>query len=137
MTRAIMTAGFEPAACSVSTKWNGAIGGLPRTAGDGYRHTYIERDTKNARPGEIISHRSRGVVLGSGTSTEELEVVIEEGKRADRARPARKKTDRTRRREEARSYLHRGIAARQFQRHLSCWRKESRCVGRKHEGTVS
>jgi HSP20 family molecular chaperone IbpA len=76
---------------------------LAKTAGDGYPPYNIERLPKTAEHDEII----RIVLAVAGFAREELEVVIEENELTVRGRQAE---------EEARTYLHRGIAARQFQR---------------------
>ena len=76
---------------------------LAKTAGDGYPPYNIERLPKTVEHGEII----RIVLAVAGFAREELEIVIEENELTVRGRQAD---------EEARTYLHRGIAARQFQR---------------------
>jgi HSP20 family molecular chaperone IbpA len=76
---------------------------LAKTAGDGYPPYNIERLPKTAEHGEII----RIVLAVAGFSREELEIVVEESELTVRGRQAE---------EGARTYLHRGIAARQFQR---------------------
>jgi HSP20 family molecular chaperone IbpA len=80
-----------------------ALDRLAKTAGDGYPPYNIERLPKTAEHGDII----RIVLAVAGFAREELEVVIEENELTVRGR----QND-----EEARTYLHRGIAARQFQR---------------------
>jgi len=80
-----------------------ALDRLAKTAGDGYPPYNIERLPKTAEHGEII----RIVLAVAGFAREELEVVIEENELTVRGRQNE---------EEARTYLHRGIAARQFQR---------------------
>jgi len=80
-----------------------ALDRLAKTTGDGYPPYNIERLPKTAEHGEII----RIVLAVAGFAREELEVVIEENELTVRGRQAE---------EEARTYLHRGIAARQFQR---------------------
>jgi len=76
---------------------------LAKTTADGYPPYNIERLPKTAEHGEII----RIVLAVAGFAREELEIVIEENELTVRGRQAE---------EEARTYLHRGIAARQFQR---------------------
>jgi HSP20 family molecular chaperone IbpA len=80
-----------------------ALDRLAKTAGDGYPPYNIERLPKTAEHGDII----RIVLAVAGFAREELEVVIEENELTVRGR----QND-----EEARTFLHRGIAARQFQR---------------------
>jgi len=80
-----------------------ALDRLAKTAGDGYPPYNIERLPKTPEHGEII----RIVLAVAGFGREELEVVIEENELTVRGRQNE---------EEARTYLHRGIAARQFQR---------------------
>jgi HSP20 family molecular chaperone IbpA len=80
-----------------------ALDRLAKSAGDGYPPYNIERLPKTAEHGEII----RIVLAVAGFSREELEVVIEENELTVRGRQQE---------DEARTYLHRGIAARQFQR---------------------
>ena len=76
---------------------------LAKTTADGYPPYNIERLPKTAEHGEII----RIVLAVAGFAREELEIVIEDNELTVRGRQAE---------EEARTYLHRGIAARQFQR---------------------
>jgi HSP20 family molecular chaperone IbpA len=80
-----------------------ALDRLAKTAGDGYPPYNIERLPKTEEHGETI----RIVLAVAGFAREELEIVIEENELTVRGRQAE---------EEARMYLHRGIAARQFQR---------------------
>ena len=80
-----------------------ALDRVAKTTGDGYPPYNIERLPKTAEHGEII----RIVLAVAGFAREELEIVIEENELTVRGRQAE---------EEARTYLHRGIAARQFQR---------------------
>jgi HSP20 family molecular chaperone IbpA len=80
-----------------------ALDRLAKTAGDGYPPYNIERLPKTEEHGETI----RIVLAVAGFAREELEIVIEENELTVRGRQAE---------EEARTYLHRGIAARQFQR---------------------
>ena len=76
---------------------------IAKTAGDGYPPYNIERFPKTEKRGEVI----RIVLAVAGFGRDELEVVIEENELTVRGRQTE---------EEARTYLHRGIAARQFQR---------------------
>ena len=76
---------------------------LAKTTADGYPPYNIERLPKTAEHGEII----RIVLAVAGFAREELEIVIEDNELTVRGRQAE---------EEARTCLHRGIAARQFQR---------------------
>jgi len=80
-----------------------ALDRLAKTAGDGYPPYNIERLPKTAEHGDII----RIVLAVAGFAREELDVVIEENELTVRGRQNE---------EEARTYLHRGVAARQFQR---------------------
>jgi HSP20 family molecular chaperone IbpA len=80
-----------------------AVDRLAKTAGDGYPPYNIERLPKTAERGAVI----RIVLAVAGFAREELDVVIEENELIVRGRQHE---------EEARTYLHRGIAARQFQR---------------------
>jgi len=80
-----------------------ALDRLAKTAGDGYPPYNIERLPKTAEHGEII----RIVLAVAGFAREELEVVVEDNELTIRGRQAE---------DETRTYLHRGIAARQFQR---------------------
>src|SRR5690348_6155668 len=76
---------------------------IAKTAGDGYPPYNIESLPKTEKRGEVI----RIVLAVAGFGRDELEVVIEENELTVRGRQTE---------EEARTYLHRGIAARQFQR---------------------
>jgi HSP20 family molecular chaperone IbpA len=76
---------------------------VAKAGGDGYPPYNIERLPKTAEHGEVI----RIVLAVAGFAREELEVVIEDNELTVRGRQKE---------EEARTYLHRGIAARQFQR---------------------
>jgi HSP20 family molecular chaperone IbpA len=76
---------------------------LAKTAGDGYPPYNIERLPKTERRGETI----RIVLAVAGFGRDELEVLIEENELTVRGRQKE---------EEDRTYLHRGIAARHFQR---------------------
>jgi len=80
-----------------------ALDRLAKTAGDGYPPYNIERLPKTENRGETI----RIVLAVAGFARDELEIVIEENELTVRGRQAE---------EEDRTYLHRGIAARQFQR---------------------
>jgi HSP20 family molecular chaperone IbpA len=80
-----------------------ALDRLAKTAGDGYPPYNIERLPKTENRGETI----RIVLAVAGFARDELEVVIEENELTVRGRQNE---------EEARTYLHRGIAARHFQR---------------------
>ena len=80
-----------------------ALDRLAKTAGDGYPPYNIERLPKTENRGETI----RIVLAVAGFARDELEVVIEENELTVRGRQQE---------EEARTYLHRGIAARHFQR---------------------
>jgi HSP20 family molecular chaperone IbpA len=80
-----------------------ALDRVAKSAGDGYPPYNIERLPKTDKRGEII----RIVLAVAGFGLEELEVVIEENELTVRGRQKE---------EEGRTYLHRGIAARHFQR---------------------
>ena len=80
-----------------------ALDRLAKTAGDGYPPYNIERLPRTENRGETI----RIVLAVAGFARDELEVVIEENELTVRGRQQE---------EEARTYLHRGIAARHFQR---------------------
>jgi len=80
-----------------------ALDRVAKTAGDGYPPYNIERLAKTEKRGEII----RIVLAVAGFALDELEVVIEENELTVRGRQKE---------EEGRTYLHRGIAARHFQR---------------------
>ena len=80
-----------------------ALDRLAKTAGDGYPPYNIERLAKTEERGETI----RIVLAVAGFARDELEIVIEENELTVRGRQTE---------EEARTYLHRGIAARHFQR---------------------
>jgi HSP20 family molecular chaperone IbpA len=80
-----------------------ALDRLAKTAGDGYPPYNIERLAKTEDRGETI----RIVLAVAGFARDELEIVIEENELTVRGRQTE---------EEARTYLHRGIAARHFQR---------------------
>jgi HSP20 family molecular chaperone IbpA len=84
-----------------------ALDRLSKAAGDGYPPYNIERltqaDAKDGSGGEIL----RITLAVAGFSEDELDVSIEENELVIRGRQKD---------EPARSYLHRGIAARQFQK---------------------
>jgi HSP20 family molecular chaperone IbpA len=80
-----------------------ALDRVAKTAGDGYPPYNIERLPKTDKRGDII----RIVLAVAGFALDELEVVIEENELTVRGRQKE---------EEGRTYLHRGIAARHFQR---------------------
>lgn len=80
-----------------------ALERLSKAAGDGYPPYNIERLAKTATQGETI----RITLAVAGFSEDELEVTVEENELVIRGRQ---------REEAARTYLHRGIAARQFQK---------------------
>jgi HSP20 family molecular chaperone IbpA len=80
-----------------------ALDRVSKSATDGYPPYNIERLPRTADRGEVI----RITLAVAGFSEEELEVTVEENELIVRGR----QQDDT-----ARSYLHRGIAARQFQK---------------------
>ena len=80
-----------------------ALDRLSKAAGDGYPPYNIERLPKTEERGEIL----RITLAVAGFSSDELEVSVEENELVIRGRQ---------RDEETRAYLHRGIAARQFQK---------------------
>jgi HSP20 family molecular chaperone IbpA len=80
-----------------------ALERLSKAAGDGYPPYNIERLPRNQSRGEIL----RITLAVAGFSVGELEVTVEENELVVRGRQQE---------EEARAYLHRGIAARQFQK---------------------
>jgi len=80
-----------------------ALDRVSKSATDGYPPYNIERLPRSAERGEII----RITLAVAGFSLDELEVTVEENELVVRGR----QQDDT-----ARSYLHRGIAARQFQK---------------------
>jgi HSP20 family molecular chaperone IbpA len=80
-----------------------ALDRLSKAAGDGYPPYNIERLTKADDRGEIL----RITLAVAGFSEDELDVSIEENELVIRGRQKD---------EPARTYLHRGIAARQFQK---------------------
>lgn len=75
---------------------------LGKTSGDGYPPYNIERLTKSAE-GEVL----RITLAVAGFTRDQLEIVHEENQLIIRGRQSEDKS---------RTYLHRGIAARQFQR---------------------
>ena len=80
-----------------------ALDRLSKAAGDGYPPYNIERLAKNEARGEVL----RITLAVAGFSDDELEVTVEENELLVRGRQKD---------EPARTYLHRGIAARQFQK---------------------
>jgi HSP20 family molecular chaperone IbpA len=80
-----------------------ALDRLSKAAGDGYPPYNIERLPKTDDNGDIL----RITLAVAGFSDDELEVSIEENELVIRGRQKD---------EPARTYLHRGIAARQFQK---------------------
>ena len=80
-----------------------ALDRLSKAAGDGYPPYNIERLPKTATRGETL----RITLAVAGFARDELEVTVEESELVIRGRQKE---------EPERTYLHRGIAARQFQR---------------------
>jgi HSP20 family molecular chaperone IbpA len=80
-----------------------ALEGATRTAGDGYPPYNIERMART----ETAPERLRITLAVAGFTQDGLEILIEEGQLVIRGRQAE---------ERERHFLHRGIAARQFQR---------------------
>jgi HSP20 family molecular chaperone IbpA len=80
-----------------------ALERLSKATGDGYPPYNIERLAKTAERGEAL----RIVLAVAGFSRDEIEVTLEENELVIRGRQKE---------ESARTYLHRGIAARQFQK---------------------
>ena len=80
-----------------------ALDRLSKGAGDGYPPYNIERLTRSEEQGDVL----RITLAVAGFSEAELDISIEENELVIRGRQ---------REEEARTYLHRGIAARQFQK---------------------
>ncbi len=78
-----------------------ALDRLSKSAGDGYPPYNIERLTKNGDDGEVL----RITLAVAGFSEDELDVSVEENELVIRGRQKDEPT---------RTYLHRGIAARQF-----------------------
>ncbi len=80
-----------------------ALDRVSKSAGDGYPPYNIERLPRTEQRGEVLH-----IVLAvAGFGREELEVTVEENELIVRGRQ---------REEAAKTYLHRGIAARQFQK---------------------
>jgi HSP20 family molecular chaperone IbpA len=80
-----------------------ALDRLSKSAGDGYPPYNIERLDKTDGGGEVL----RITLAVAGFSEDELDVSVEENELVIRGRQKD---------EPARAYLHRGIAARQFQK---------------------
>jgi HSP20 family molecular chaperone IbpA len=80
-----------------------ALDRLSKAAGDGYPPYNIERLPKSETSGDIL----RITLAVAGFSRETLEVVVEDNELVIRGRQKD---------EPSREYLHRGIAARQFQK---------------------
>ena len=80
-----------------------ALDRLSKAAGDGYPPYNIERLAKTAERGETL----RITLAVAGFSRDELDVTVEDNELVIRGRQKD---------ESAREYLHRGIAARQFQK---------------------
>jgi len=80
-----------------------ALERLPKAAGDGYPPYNIERLGKTNGSGEVL----RITLAVAGFSEDELDVTVEENELVIRGRQKDEPT---------RTYLHRGIAARQFQK---------------------
>jgi HSP20 family molecular chaperone IbpA len=80
-----------------------ALDRLSKAAGDGYPPYNIERLPKTEENGDVL----RITLAVAGFSRDELDVTIEENELVIRGRQKE---------EPARAYLHRGIAARQFQK---------------------
>ncbi len=80
-----------------------ALDRLSKAASDGYPPYNIERLPKTAERGETL----RIVLAVAGFSRDEIEVTVEENELVVRGRQSD---------EPERTYLHRGIAARQFQK---------------------
>lgn len=80
-----------------------ALDRLSKAAGDGYPPYNIERLAKTGPPGGIL----RITLAVAGFSAEELNITVERNELVIRGRQQD---------EETRTYLHRGIAARQFQK---------------------
>ncbi|MBB5753078.1 Hsp20 family protein [Prosthecomicrobium pneumaticum] len=80
-----------------------ALDRVTKTAGDGYPPYNIERLAKTETRGEML----RITLAVAGFSRDQLEVTVEENQLLIRGRQSEDPT---------RVYLHRGIAARQFQR---------------------
>jgi HSP20 family molecular chaperone IbpA len=80
-----------------------ALDRLSKAAGDGYPPYNIERLPKTDKRAEIL----RITLAVAGFAEDELEITMEENELVIRGKQ---------REEDSREYLHRGIAARQFQR---------------------
>ena len=80
-----------------------ALDRLSKAAGDGYPPYNIERLPKTDKRAEIL----RITLAVAGFAEDELEITMEENELVIRGRQ---------REEDSREYLHRGIAARQFQK---------------------
>ncbi|KAB2868543.1 MAG: Hsp20 family protein [Bauldia sp.] len=80
-----------------------ALDRLSKAAGDSYPPYNIERLPKTGNRGEVL----RITLAVAGFGGDELDVTVEENELVIRGRQ---------REEETRTYLHRGIAARQFQK---------------------
>jgi len=80
-----------------------ALDRLSKSAGDGYPPYNIERLAQNGDNGEVL----RIKLAVAGFSEDELDVSVEENELVIRGRQKDEPT---------RTYLHRGIAARQFQK---------------------
>jgi HSP20 family molecular chaperone IbpA len=80
-----------------------ALDRLSKSAGDGYPPYNIERLTNDGDNGEVL----RITLAVAGFSDDELDVSVEENELVIRGRQKDEPT---------RTYLHRGIAARQFQK---------------------
>ena len=80
-----------------------ALDRLSKSAGDGYPPYNIERLAQNGDNGEVL----RITLAVAGFSEDELDVSVEENELVIRGRQKDEPT---------RTYLHRGIAARQFQK---------------------
>ena len=76
---------------------------VTKTAADGYPPYNIEREIRPAGEADIL----RITLAVAGFSTKELEITLQENQLSIRGRQSEG---------EGRDYLHRGIAARQFQR---------------------
>jgi HSP20 family molecular chaperone IbpA len=84
-----------------------ALERVTRTASDGYPPYNIERIASDGQDPEQLPERLRITLAVAGFSRDQLSITLEEGQLVIRGR---QQDDRER------QYLHRGIAARQFQR---------------------
>jgi HSP20 family molecular chaperone IbpA len=84
-----------------------ALERVTRTASDGYPPYNIERIASDGQEPERLPERLRITLAVAGFSRDQLSITLEEGQLVIRGR---QQDDRER------QYLHRGIAARQFQR---------------------